>query len=50
VAAQLVACAIELISVYSENVQIFDRAARTAGIGLQQARLEVYLRRQGWEL
>ena len=39
VAAQQVACAIELIGVYSENVQIFDQAARRAGIGLQQARL-----------
>jgi hypothetical protein len=36
--------------VYSENVQIFDHAARNAGIGLQQARMDAYLRRQGWEL
>jgi aminoglycoside phosphotransferase (APT) family kinase protein len=50
VAAQQVACAIELISVFSENVQIFDLPARTAGIELQQARLDTYLRRPGWEL
>ena len=43
VAAQQVACAIELISVYSENVQIFDQATRRAGIGLQQARLAAYV-------
>jgi aminoglycoside phosphotransferase (APT) family kinase protein len=50
VAAQQVACAIELISVYSENVQIFDQAARADGIALQQARLAAYVRRQAWEL
>ncbi len=50
VAAQQVACTIELISVYSENVQIFDQAARSAGIRQQQARLAAYLRRQEWEL
>ena len=50
VAAQQVACAIELISVYSENVQIFDLPARKAGIELQQARLAAYIRRQEWEL
>jgi aminoglycoside phosphotransferase (APT) family kinase protein len=50
VAAQQVACAIELISVFSENVQIFDQAARTAGIRLQQIRLAALMRRSGWEL
>ena len=50
VAAQQVACAIELISVYSENVEIFDLPARKAGIDLQQARLAAYIRRQEWEL
>jgi aminoglycoside phosphotransferase (APT) family kinase protein len=50
VAAQQVACTIELISVYSENVQIFDQAARNAGIEQQQARLAAYLLRQEWEL
>jgi aminoglycoside phosphotransferase (APT) family kinase protein len=50
VAAQQVACAIELISVFSENVQIFDQPARNAGIRLQQTRLDAYIRRQGWEL
>ena len=50
VAAQQVACAIELISVYSANVQIFDQAARNAGIRLQQARLAGLMRRPGWEL
>jgi aminoglycoside phosphotransferase (APT) family kinase protein len=49
VAAQQVACTIELISVYSENVQIFDLVARSAGIRLQHARLDTYLRRQEWE-
>jgi thiamine kinase-like enzyme len=50
VAAQQVACVIELISVFSENVQIFDQQARNAGIQLQQTRLAEYLRRPGWEL
>jgi aminoglycoside phosphotransferase (APT) family kinase protein len=50
VAAQQVACAVELISVYSENVEIFDQAARNAGVGLQQTQLDGYLRRPGWEL
>jgi len=50
VAAQQVACAIELISVYAENVQIFDLPARNAGIALQQARLAAYVRQQVWEL
>jgi aminoglycoside phosphotransferase (APT) family kinase protein len=50
VAAQQVACVIELISVFSENVQIFDAQARNAGIRLQQTRLAEYLRRPGWEL
>ena len=43
-------CAIELISVYTENVQIFDLPARNAGIALQQARLAAYVRQQAWEL
>jgi aminoglycoside phosphotransferase (APT) family kinase protein len=38
VAAQQVACTLELISVYTENVAIFDPAARAAGITEQQAR------------
>jgi aminoglycoside phosphotransferase (APT) family kinase protein len=50
VAAQQVACVIELISVFSENVQIFDQQARNAGIRLQQTRLAEYLRRRSWEL
>jgi aminoglycoside phosphotransferase (APT) family kinase protein len=50
VAAQQVACAIELISVYSENVEIFDQAARDAGIKQQQERLATYVREQAWEL
>jgi aminoglycoside phosphotransferase (APT) family kinase protein len=50
VAAQQVACAIELISVYAENVTIFDQPAREAGIALQQARLAEYVQRPGWEL
>ncbi len=50
VAAQQVACAIELISVFSENVQIFDQPARNGGIRMQQTRLDEYIRRQGWEL
>jgi aminoglycoside phosphotransferase (APT) family kinase protein len=50
VAAQQVACAVELISVYAENVQIFDHAARNAGVEQQRARLAGYVRRQAWEL
>jgi aminoglycoside phosphotransferase (APT) family kinase protein len=50
VAAQQVACVVELISVYSENVEIFDRAARDAGIKQQQERLAAYVRKQAWEL
>jgi aminoglycoside phosphotransferase (APT) family kinase protein len=50
VAAQQVACTIELISVYAENVEIFDQPARKAGIELQQTRLAAYIRRPGWEL
>ena len=50
VAAQQVACTVELISVYSENVQIFDLPARKAGIEQQQVRLAAYIRRQAWEL
>jgi aminoglycoside phosphotransferase (APT) family kinase protein len=50
VAAQQVACAVELISVYSEHVQIFDQAARNAGVRLQQTRLDAYIRGQGWVL
>ncbi len=50
VAAQQVACVIELISVYAENVEIFDQPARRAGIELQQARLAAYVLRPGWEV
>ncbi|MEO7912364.1 MAG: aminoglycoside phosphotransferase family protein [Roseiflexaceae bacterium] len=50
VTAQQVACAIELISVFSENVQIFDQAARNAGVRLQQTRLAALIRRPEWEL
>jgi aminoglycoside phosphotransferase (APT) family kinase protein len=50
VAAQQVACTIELINVYAENVEIFDQPARKAGIEQQQARLDAYLRQPGWEM
>jgi len=49
VAAQQVACAVELISVYAENIAIFDQAARMAGMGRQRARLAEYVRLPGWE-